>query len=311
MDAVLVDDLSKKFGDTLAVDKVSFAVKEGEIFGYLGPNGAGKTTTIRMLTTLVPPTSGSASIFGYDIMDQAYEAKRQFGVVPETSNSYDDLTVWQNLMLSGQLYSMPKAERVSRGEELMSLLGLKAHRDKRSKHLSKGLRRRLVLGMALITSPRLLFLDEPTSGLDVESAKLFREMMSDLVKKGATIFLTTHNIEEASVLCDRVAIIVKGRIVALDSPERLRMTIAATRSITISATEAPANIESMLSSIATVTAVMKEGDKWRMFTSNPPGVLLELNAMINKYGIKPTSINTYGPSLEDVFLTMVRNEGRS
>jgi ABC-2 type transport system ATP-binding protein len=193
----------------------------------------------------------------------------------------------------------------------MSLLGLKAHRDKRSKHLSKGLRRRLVLGMALITSPRLLFLDEPTSGLDVESAKLFREMMSDLVKKGATIFLTTHNIEEASVLCDRVAIIVKGRIVALDSPERLRMTIAATRSITISATEAPANIESMLSSIATVTAVMKEGDKWRMFTSDPPGVLLELNAIINKYGIKPTSINTYGPSLEDVFLTVVRNEGRS
>ncbi len=308
MDAILVEVLTKEFGDMTAVDGVSFTVKEGEIFGYLGPNGAGKTTTIRMLTTLVPPTFGRASIFGYDIKEQAYEAKQQFGVVPEVSNSYDDLSVWQNLMLSGQLYSIPKAQRVTKGEELLSVLGLNDHRDKRSKHLSKGLRRRLVLGMALITSPRLLFLDEPTSGLDVESVRLFREMMTDLVKKGTTIFLTTHNIEEASLLCDRVAIIVKGKIVALDSPERLRMTIAASRSITISVAEAPANIESLLSSMATVTAVLKEGDKWRMFTPDPPRVLLELNIMIANYGIKPISINTYGPSLEDVFLSVVKNE---
>ncbi|RLF01245.1 MAG: ATP-binding protein, partial [Thermoprotei archaeon] len=220
--AVVSLGLTKFYGKLLAVDNVYFNVQENEIFGFLGPNGAGKTTTIRMLTGLTKPTKGTARIFGHDILKETLTAQKYFGVVPETSNIYDYLSAWDNLMFMGELYRVPKHEREKYGRELLEIFGLYERRYDKVKGFSKGLKRRLTIAMALIHRPKLLFLDEPTSGLDVRSTVIIRNIIRKLNREGVTVFLTTHNIEEANVLCDRVAIIYKGKIVAIDTPEKLK-----------------------------------------------------------------------------------------
>jgi ABC-2 type transport system ATP-binding protein len=233
MDAIAVHNLTKKFSNLTAVNNVSFTVNPGEVFGYLGPNGAGKTTTIRILTGITAPTGGTASIFGLDIVSDTIRARRQMGIVYETSNVYDDLTAWQNMMFAGELYNVGRKERELRGRELLDTFGLWDRRTNRVHGFSKGMKRRLTLAMGLINDPKLLFLDEPTSGLDVQSNLIIREVLHDLTSLGVTVFLTTHNIEEANVTCDRVAIINKGRIAAIDSPERLKKTIQSVQSVEV------------------------------------------------------------------------------
>jgi len=197
--AVEVSNLTKYYDDLLAVDHVNFEVKRGEIFGFLGPNGAGKTTTIRMLTSLTKPSGGTAKIFGYDILNETLAAKRFMGIVPEISNVYDDLSAWDNLMFTGELYQVTKTEREKRAKDLLEMFGLHDRRNEKAKVFSKGMKRRLTIAMGLINNPQLLFLDEPTSGLDVQSVLIIRDIVRELNQKGVTIFLTTHNIEEASV----------------------------------------------------------------------------------------------------------------
>ncbi|HDN62966.1 MAG TPA: ATP-binding cassette domain-containing protein, partial [Candidatus Bathyarchaeota archaeon] len=209
-EAIVVSNLTKRFGELVAVDHISFKVKRGEFFGFLGPNGAGKTTTIRMLTGVIKPDEGTALVMGYDIERESIKAKQVMGIVPETANAYIDLTVWQNLMFMGELYGIPKEERKRRGESLLRELGLYDRRDFKVKGLSKGMKQRLLLCMALINEPEILFLDEPTVGLDVRSARSIREILQKLNEKGVTIFLTTHNMEEANQLCNRIAVINHG-----------------------------------------------------------------------------------------------------
>ncbi|MDI6848050.1 MAG: ABC transporter ATP-binding protein [Candidatus Bathyarchaeia archaeon] len=200
-----VKDLTKSYGEILAVDHISFEVTEGEIFGFLGPNGAGKTTTIRMLTGLSRPTAGSARVLGFDVEEEIVEAKKHIGVVPEISNLYDELSAFQNLLFMAQLYGIPRDQRKTRAEKLLKTFRLYERKDHLFGTFSRGMRRALTIAAALIHNPKLLFLDEPTVGLDVVAARSLRNLISNLRSQGVTIFLTTHYLEEADLLYDRIA----------------------------------------------------------------------------------------------------------
>jgi ABC-2 type transport system ATP-binding protein len=222
-----VSDLTKFYRDFPAINHISFEVKQGEIFGFLGPNGAGKTTTIKMLTGLIQPTEGTATIQGKDIRTQIVEIKKTIGVVTEDSNLYDELSVADNLRFVGQLYGVSRLDREERIGELLKRFDLESKREAKFATLSKGMKRKVTIIAALIHSPQVVFLDEPTTGLDVLSARVLRALIKELKALGVTIFLTTHYIEEAEQLCDRVAILVNGAIKTVDTPKNL---IAATSS---------------------------------------------------------------------------------
>jgi ABC-2 type transport system ATP-binding protein len=304
MQAIEVSHLTKKFGSLTALNNISFSVGEGETFGFLGPNGAGKTTTIRILTGVSRPGSGTASIFGHDIEHDKIAARQSMGIVSENSNVYDDLTAWQNMMFSAELYHVGRKEREEKATELLKKFELYDRRDDKAHGFSKGMKRRLTLAMGLVNSPRLLFLDEPTSGLDVQSNLIIRDVVSELVLEGVTVFLTTHNIEEANVMCDRVAIINKGNIVAIDAPEALKKTIQSVQSIEVSFDHNSANQLDELSHLPMVNEAQKAGDKFKLYTEDPSELIDAVvdYAQMNK--LKIVSIATLGPSLEDVFIRL-------
>jgi ABC-2 type transport system ATP-binding protein len=220
--AIEVKGLTRYYGDLLAVNQIDFQVNQGEFFGFLGPNGAGKTTTIRMLTGIIKKDSGEARVMGYPA--GSIRAKQLSGVMPELSNAYMDLTAWDNLMLAAELYRVPGTQAKERAEFLLKQLGLFERKGSLASTYSMGMRKRLVLSMALLSNPQILFLDEPTSGLDVQSVRFMRSLLRNLKQEGKTIFLTTHNMDEAAEMCERVAIINRGKIVAIDSPEKLSIT---------------------------------------------------------------------------------------
>ncbi len=303
-EAIVVADLTKKFGSAVAVDHISFSVKEGEIFGFLGPNGAGKTTTTRMLTGVIPPDSGSALILGYDIRHQPVLAKQGFGVVPETSNAYTDLTAWQNLMLMGELYGLSRIRASERASHLLGMLGLLDRKDQKVQAYSKGMRQRLILAMALLHEPGLLFLDEPTSGLDVQSTQMILSLLRDLNQNGTTIFLTTHNMDEANRLCNRVGIIRSGRMVALDAPEKLKTAIDRLHRIEVSFDrEVPADL---LARIPGVVSANLTGDKWQITAEDRDPIIRSLVAVSQEQGATIVTLNTLAPSLDDAFLRLTR-----
>ena len=219
---IQVSDLTKRYGEILAVDHINFEVEKGEVFGFLGPNGAGKTTTIRMLTGLSKPTDRKASILGFDINSQIVQIKKHIGVVPEISNLYDELSGFDNLLFMAQLYGVARTQRRKRAEELLKTFRLYERKDSLFRTFSRGMKRALTIAAALIHNPEVLFLDEPTVGLDVVAARSLRNLISNLRRQGITIFLTTHYLEEADLLCDHVAILVKGRILAIDTPQTLK-----------------------------------------------------------------------------------------
>jgi ABC-2 type transport system ATP-binding protein len=304
MQAIEVSHLIKKFGSLTALNDISFSVGEGETFGFLGPNGAGKTTTIRILTGVSRPTSGTAAIFGHDIEHDTIAARQSMGIVAENSNVYDDLTAWQNLMFSAELYHVGRKEREKKATELLNKFELYDRRNDKAHGFSKGMKRRLTLAMGLVNSPDLLFLDEPTSGLDVQSNLIIRDVVSDLVKDGVTVFLTTHNIEEANVMCDRVAIINKGHIVAIDSPESLKKTIESVQSIEVSFDYNSADQLDELRRFSMVNEAQKEGDKFKLYTEDPSEAINALMNYAHANNLKVISITTLGPSLEDVFIKL-------
>lgn len=304
MQAIEVSHLIKKFGSLTALNNISFSVAEGETFGFLGPNGAGKTTTIRILTGVSRPTSGAAAIFGHDIEHDTIAARQTMGIVYENSNVYDDLTAWQNLMFSAELYHVGRKEREEKATELLKKFELYDRRNDKARGFSKGMKRRLTIAMGLINSPRLLFLDEPTSGLDVQSNLIIRDVISDLIRDGVTVFLTTHNIEEANVMCDRVAIINKGNIVAIDAPESLKKTIQGVQSIEVAFDHNSADLLDELSHLPMVNDARKSGDKYKLFTEDPSEVINGVVGYAPRHNLKILSITTLGPSLEDVFVRL-------
>ncbi len=214
--------LTKYYGSLGAVQSVDFSVDKGEVFGLLGPNGAGKTTTIRMLTTLSPPTSGTARVAGHDVLEDPLNVKRAIGVVPQMLNLDIELTAAENLEYHGRLHRMKPSDRAARGDELLRFVGLRDRRDTPVEHLSGGMRRRLLIARGLMHRPRVVFMDEPTVGLDPQARRMIWGMIGSLKRSGITILLTTHYIEEADALCDRVGIMRAGKIIALDTPSVLK-----------------------------------------------------------------------------------------
>jgi ABC-2 type transport system ATP-binding protein len=302
--AIEVEGLTKNFGEITAVNRINFEVRKGEIFGFLGPNGAGKTTTIRILTGVIKPDDGTAAIMGYNILKEPLKAKQIISVVPEMANAYIELTAWQNLMLIGELYGVPKKERQERARHLLEEFGLYKRRNQLARGFSKGMRQKLILCMALLTEPQVLFLDEPTSGLDVESARLIRGTIRQYNRDGTTIFLSTHNMEEANQLCDKIAIINHGKIAAIDSPENLRMKSSSLKSVEVSFNKLASANE--LSKISNVTQAKKIGDKIRLYTDEPHSVINSLIDYARSRGLTVISLNTLAPTLEDVFIKLIK-----
>jgi ABC-2 type transport system ATP-binding protein len=301
--AVKTQGLVKQYGDLLAVNHLDVEVYTGEVFGLLGPNGAGKTTTIRILTGQTKPTSGTVEVAGYDIIHEPVKAKQQIGVVPDISNIYDEMSAWDNLIFAAQLYRVPRNEREKRAKELLDLFGLYERRKDRAGVFSKGMKRRLTIAAALIHKPRILFLDEPTSGLDVQSSRMIRSLIKDLNENGTTLFLTTHYIEEADQLCQRVAIIDKGKIVAVDNPEKLKASVEKHQIIEISFDQTE-NLEHKLAEIKDLENIIQFGDKFRLHVKNASEVIPLLVDFARGNGLRIITINTLSPSLEDVFVEM-------
>jgi ABC-2 type transport system ATP-binding protein len=302
--AIEVKGLTKYYGDLLAVDHVNFDVRKGELFGFLGPNGAGKTTTVRILTGVIKADAGTALIMGSKA--GSLKAKQTAGVVPEMANAYTDLCGWDNLMLMAELYGVSPARARERNGSLLQALGLLERKDSSVKTYSKGMKQRLILCMALVSDPEVLFLDEPTSGLDVQSARLIKDLLRDLNKNGKTIFLTTHDMDEASDLCDRVAIINKGKMVAIDAPERLRMATSGRHSVEVSFNDSVS--PESLASLAGVNTVQKVGDKYRLYTDNPGDLVVALVNHSSAARLKIVSLNILAPSLEDAFVAITEKE---
>ncbi|MCK4433924.1 ATP-binding cassette domain-containing protein [Candidatus Bathyarchaeota archaeon] len=302
--AIEVKDLTKNYGEITAVDHIDFEVRKGEIFGFLGPNGAGKTTTIRILTGVIRPDSGTATIMGYNVLKETLKAKQIISVVPEMANAYIDLTAWQNLMLIGELYGVPKKERQERARRLLKEFGLYERRNHLVRGFSKGMKQKLILCMALMTEPQVLFLDEPTSGLDVESARLIRDTIRRYNEDGTTVFLSTHNMEEANKLCDRIAIINYGKIAAIDSPENLRMESSSLKSVEVSFNKPV--LANELTEIPNVTETKKIGDKIRLYTNKPHNVINSLMDYTRSKSLMIISLNTLAPTLEDVFIKLTK-----
>jgi len=299
MTAIEAGHLVKRFGAVTAVDDVSLVVPEGRIFGFLGPNGAGKTTTLRMLTGVLTPDAGTVRINGTDIGRHPLEARMQMGVIPESSTVYGDLSAEQNLHLSGKMYGMPRAERNERVDELLTRMGLSEKRHLPVRSFSKGMRQRVSIGCAIIHKPKILFLDEPTSGLDVQSRRLVIEIIREMNGQGSTVFLTTHNIEEANMLCHTVCIINKGKIVAQDSPERLKRMFDTSQSVEIAFDRA---VGSELFAAEGILRAEPCGDKWRLYTDNPDRVIKYIVREAADRSIGITSLATSGPSLEEAFV---------
>ena len=221
-----VRDLVRRFGEQVAVDHINFAVDEGEVFGLLGPNGAGKSTTVKILTTLLPPTSGSASVAGYDVVRQASRVRRVIGYVPQALSADGSLTGYENLLLFARLYDLPAAYRSQRVRDVLDLVGLSDAADRLVRTYSGGMIRRLEVGQAMLHQPRALFLDEPTVGLDPVARRAVWDHLTELREQsGMTIFLTTHYMEEADSLCQRVAIMHHGKIAAIGTPSELKAAI--------------------------------------------------------------------------------------
>lgn len=311
--SIVVEGLTRYYGDLLAVDHISFDVAAGEVFGFLGPNGAGKTTTLRMLTNLTRPSDGTARILGMDTVRDSLAIKEVVGIVPEASNVFLELTTVANLTFTGALYGLGRKVRSERADTLVDQFGLTEHRDMKAMTLSMGLRRRLTIAMSLMHDPRVVFLDEPTSGLDVESSRLIREIVHDLRATGVTVFITTHNMDEANQLCQRIAVINHGVLIAVDSPEKLKQFASESRAVEVAFNrDLDGREENALGSLACVSEARPVGDKYHLVSSDPPCVLEAIYPFMREHGLKAISLNTFGPSLEDVFvkLTALPKENR-
>ncbi|MEW6374431.1 MAG: ATP-binding cassette domain-containing protein [Thermodesulfobacteriota bacterium] len=303
--AITVEGLTKYYGNFLAVDHVNFNVNNGELFGFLGPNGAGKTTTVRILTGIIKAEEGRAVVMGFPA--GSLQAKQLSGVVPEQVNAYIDLSAWNNLMLMAELYRVRISEARSRAEVLLQEVGLYEKKDNPVKTFSLGMRKRLILCLALISEPKVLFLDEPTSGLDVQSTRLIRGTLRKLRKERMTIFLTTHNMDEASELCDRVAIINHGKLVAIDTPERLRIGAGRFHVVEIGF-EKPVALET-LSKLPNADKVEGAGNKVRIYTENPCNLVASVVDLTRSHSLKMVNLNVETPSLEEAFIRLTQEIG--
>jgi ABC-2 type transport system ATP-binding protein len=301
--AVVVSGLTKRFGEITAVDAVGFEVGSGEFFGFLGPNGAGKTTLIRMLTTLLAPTGGTAAVAGVDVVSDPAEVRRRIGVVPQAMTSDLDLTGYENMDFYARCYGIHAKARRERIASLLETVGLTQRAHDLVATYSGGMRRRLEIARVLVHRPRILFLDEPTSGLDPQSRRVVWEFLRKLPAEGGmTIFLTTHYMEEAESLCGRVAIIDSGKIVALGSPDELKAAIPGSDVVTLSLDRIPPGLPDSIGALPFVRKVAAEEDSLRIFVDSGGKSLPPLIDAVRLHDGTVLSATVHEQSLEDVFI---------
>jgi ABC-2 type transport system ATP-binding protein len=300
--AIVVENIAKRFEKVEAVCGISFSIQKGELFGFLGPNGAGKTTTINMLTGLARPDPGTIQIGGIDCTANLRAAQHLVGVVPDESNLYPELTGLDNLLFCAALYGMCKTERQARARELLDMFDLAGAAKRRFGGYSKGMKRKLTIAAGIIHRPEILFLDEPTTGIDVASARQLRQLIADLHRTGTTIFLTTHYIEEAERLCDRIAFIVSGRIVRIDSVENLLQPLQTKHAVQFLCTNPLKGMHNILSeSFPDLGFTIPEDDVIRVEADEPIRVG-SLTRVLEDHGVEVSEARRMRPSLEDIFV---------
>ncbi len=304
--AVEVSDLTRKFGDFLAVDRVTFEVAEGEIYGFLGPNGAGKTTTIKMLSGLLRPTSGSARVAGYDVRDQVDQVKLNIGYMSQLFSLYPDLTVVENIQLFAGLYGVSGDRFVERRDWVLELARLVDQRDRLTGQLPLGFKQRLALGCAVLHQPPILFLDEPTSGVDPISRRSFWDLIYDFAEAGTTVFVSTHYMEEAEY-CHRLAVMNRGRLIALDRPAALKQSIREPI-LEVRTDDAPRAVDA-LSGAPGIIEVTLFGRALHVMASDKAAAEKDISKILEQAGQRIESIKAIEPSLEDVFVALVRRSG--
>jgi ABC-2 type transport system ATP-binding protein len=301
--AIEVTGLTKRFGSFTAVDNVSFDVPDGEMFGYLGPNGAGKTTLMRMLTTLVIPTSGSAKIAGFDVVTNSADVRRQIGVISQAMTSDLDLTGYENLDIYGRFYGVPARERKERIKYLLDMVGLSSRAGELVAAYSGGMRRRLEVARGLVHKPKILFLDEPSSGLDPQSRRVMWELLRQIRQESSTtMFLTTHYMEEADALCSRIAIIDAGKILVLGSPTQLKRDIPGSDIVSIALENLSDGLVSCIKELPLVRDLHVEDEILHIYVDSGASSLPELMDVIRSSGGRILSASVHEQSLEDVFI---------
>jgi ABC-2 type transport system ATP-binding protein len=311
MDAIEVDHLVKKFGNLVAVNDISFTVAQGEIFGLLGPNGAGKTTLIRMMTTLTPPTSGTARIGGHDIVKDADGVRHVLGVIPQAFTSDPELTARENMLIHAKLYGVPSDKRAALINQLLESVDLLKFADSLVRTFSGGMRRRLEIARGLVHSPEILFLDEPTTGLDPVSRTNVWEMIRTLRSKSdLTILITTHYMDEADKLCDRIAIVDHGKLAALDTPERLKDSITGTDVVEAEFVNAPPDWLDQLRGLAQVASVNQRDEVLHISSHDGPSTVAALMDLARSRKVTVKKVTVQSTTLDDVFLHYTGRELR-
>ncbi len=301
--AISVEHITKKYGDFTAVDDVTFAVAEGEIFGLLGPNGAGKSTLIRMMTTLIPITAGKACIAGHDVSQEPDAARRAIGVIPQAMTSDLDLTVEENLSIYAKLYGVPHEERKRAINKMLEDVELTKWRGAQTRTLSGGMRRRLEIARGLVHSPKIFFLDEPTTGLDPVSRVAVWEMLTKIkAERRLTMLITTHYMDEADRLCDRIAIVDHGKLVALDTPLKLKASVPAENVIEVQFLKTPPDWERSLQALPKVNSVQAEGaGMYRILAAGADTVTALVECALSAE-VKIKSLSVQSTTLDDVFV---------
>ncbi len=311
---VRVDELSRHFGDKIAVDRVSFDIARSEVFGFLGPNGAGKTTTIKMLTTLLPPTSGRATVLGHDLRTEGRKIRAQIGVVQQQDSFDQGLNVETSMDIYGLIWNVPKAERRRRIDELIGHFEMEEFRKMPTVDLSAGQRRRLQVAREFIHDMDLLFLDEPTVGLDPIVRRSVLDYLKERVRQGLTIFFTTHILEEAEYLCNRIAVINQGRIVQIDTPENLKRRFGSAKAVEFKLLQGTSS--EMASALASSPSVSRFGrdegsGAYRVTTTRPESVIPEIYRLADRLSLTVSSIYISETTLEDAFINLVTEDEKA
>ncbi len=303
---VVVENLTRRFGDFTAVDSISFEVRKGEVFGFLGPNGAGKTTTIKVLTGLQLPSSGRARVAGFDVATESEEIKSRVGYMSQLFSLYGDLTVEENIAFFSGLYSVPRAKRPERRDWVLEMAGLESSRGRLVRELSLGWKQRLALGCAVLHEPPVLFLDEPTSGVDPLSRRAFWDLIYRMASGGTTVFVTTHYMEEAEY-CDRLALMNRGRLVALDTPAAIRARLDSPI-LEIDLGEPLRGLD-LIERSPEVDRAALYGRAVHAVVHEQASAESAIRSLLGREGIAVHSIRRIEPSLEDVFVALIESSG--
>ncbi|HDG64080.1 ABC transporter ATP-binding protein [Thermococci archaeon] len=307
MYAIEIENLTKKYGEFIAVDNLTLNIEKGIIFGFLGPNGAGKTTTILSMLGLIIPDNGKIQIMGYDVLKSPIKAKNLLGYLPENATLYEELTAWRNLEFFASFYRIPNREKEKRIEELLKLVGLWKVRYKRVKTFSKGMKQRLLLAQALVNDPDVLILDEPTSGLDPEGAHLVKSIVKEEAKKGKTVFFSSHVLSEVEELSDKVGIIVRGRLRAIGPLNRIKKQFMELEGYEIKIETKQRMPELNVDGVIRVERI----DERKAIIFTKEDIRAQISDYLTSKGITIVSLKIEEPSLEDVFLkTVYKREGR-